>query len=163
MTRPAVYASVPAAPSGGAAGQRWLGEPGGIVPDSILPSQFFATMRRQAAHKTGEYQLLIALLEDAVQCFQKHACATKNPGRRLFEEAQRWLMTADDTGPNGDAFTFGYVCTILGLDAGATRAALLRWRAAQAAAASPPRDVTGPEEVAQEDGGWEDIMRSAAR
>ena len=34
--------------------------------DPLIPSQFFETLRRQAPSSQGEYQLLIAVREDAV-------------------------------------------------------------------------------------------------
>jgi hypothetical protein len=42
-------------------------------PDAIVPSPFFATVRRQAATKQGEYRLLVAVLGDAIRCFQENA------------------------------------------------------------------------------------------
>jgi hypothetical protein len=44
-------------------------------PDVILPAQFFALAYEQGLAKRGECRLLIAVLEDAIDCFQKHVRA----------------------------------------------------------------------------------------
>ena len=101
-------------------------------PDVVLPVQFFATVRRQAPAKRGECQLMIAVLEDAVHCFQKYALARDRQGRRLFREAEEWMM--DDAqraaAPRGEELTlsFKYVCDVLGLDPAYLRGGLRRWR-----------------------------------
>jgi len=102
-------------------------------PDIIVPSQFFATLPRQAPSKQGEYRLLVAVLKDAIDCFQEHAHARNKWQQRLFDEAQRWI-----TGEDGDpvshvedhvaGFSFEYVCEVLGLDAGYLRWGLQQWR-----------------------------------
>ena len=102
-------------------------------PDTIVPSQFFATLRRQAPTKRGEYHLLVALLEDAINCFQKHAHAANKGKQRLFDEAQAWISGEDgDTGDHAQdqvpGFSFEYVCDVLGLDAADLRRGLQRWR-----------------------------------
>jgi hypothetical protein len=111
-------------------------------PDAIVPSQFFATQRRQAQSKRGEYRLLVALLEDAINCFQGNARAANMSKQRLFEEAQGWIMGGD-----GDAvtqaedqvrgFSFEYVCAVLGLDA-----AYLRWGLCSSCARATVRSRT---------------------
>jgi hypothetical protein len=101
-------------------------------PDTVLAPQFFATLRRQGPTKRGEWQLIVAVLEDAVSCFQKCALATDSHSRRLFQEAYDWLMTSqgdcavfDDDVP---IFTFEYICEVLELDPDYIRGGLLQWR-----------------------------------
>lgn len=108
--------------------------------DLILPSQFVGTLCREAPSKTGEHQLLIAVLEDAIHCFQKHMHARKKTERRLFEEAERWIMAEDDArvvraGDEPVAFSFENVCDLLGIDADYLRSGLQHWHDAQAAIA----------------------------
>ena len=55
-------------------------------PEAILPEQFLAEVRSRA---TGERLLLIALLQDAITCFQKYLFATRPRSRRLFREAEQ--------------------------------------------------------------------------
>lgn len=97
-------------------------------PDTLLAAQFFATVRRAAPHAQGEYQLLLAVLQDAIECFQKYVRATDPVKRKLFVEAEEWLMRADDTGSSNAGFSFTYICEVLGLDPVFLRQGLQRWR-----------------------------------
>ncbi|MFI5395214.1 MAG: hypothetical protein ACHQ9S_06730 [Candidatus Binatia bacterium] len=108
--------------------------------DLILPSQFAGTSRREAPSKKGEHQLLIAVLEDAIHCYQKHTHARKKTERLLFKEAERWIMAEDNArvvraGDEPLAFSFENVCDLLGIDADYLRSGLQRWRDAQLAIA----------------------------
>ena len=101
-------------------------------PDTIVPSQFFATLPRQAPRKQGEYRLLVAVLKDAIDCFQENVHARTKWQQRLFDEAQRWIAGEDgDAISNEDqvpGFSFEYVCDVLGLDAAYLRWGLQQWR-----------------------------------
>lgn len=124
--------STPPARAGGAWSEAG-GEPmssGVFEPDILLPSQFFATIRRQVSRKTGECQLMAAVLDDAVTCFQKYVLARSRRERRLFEEAQEWLMRPSKAAAVGDrpTFSFEYICEVLGLDPDYLRGGLKRWR-----------------------------------
>jgi len=113
-------------------------------PDVVLPVQFFATMRRRLPNKTGEYRLLVAVLEEAIQCFQQHASATGRRGRRLFAEVETWIMDesiASRTNRNAPRLSFEYICGVLGLDPGWLRQGLQRWRAAHVSPGPPPAQV----------------------
>ena len=104
-------------------------------PEVILPTQFFATLRRDAPHKRGEYRLLVAVLEDAITCFQKYAFAVDKRGRRIFEEARRWIID-DAKAPerkNDCGFSFQQICGVLDLDPAYLRRGLQRWRDARIA------------------------------
>jgi hypothetical protein len=105
-------------------------------PDTVLAPQFFATLRRQAPRKRGEWQLVVAVLEDAVSCYQKYFLAGDNCGQRLFREAYEWLMASQGTAAADDdmpGFTFEYICEVLGLDPDYIRHGLQRWREQQLA------------------------------
>jgi hypothetical protein len=100
-------------------------------PDVLLSSQFFAAVNSQAPRKTGEYRLLVALLEDAVERFKKYVLT----GDRHFEEAETWIMGGREDVPeevrSGSTFSFPYVCGVLGFDPDHVRHGLRRWRSAQ--------------------------------
>lgn len=107
--------------------------------DVVLPVQFFAPPR-QLLGKVGEYRLLIAVLEDAVASFQKYQGAKSRRERRLFKEAERWIMVKDNPkARHGDdevpTFSFDYVCEVLGIAPNHLRQGLRRWRDAQLASA----------------------------
>jgi hypothetical protein len=99
-------------------------------PDILLPEQYFATLVGRGAHKRGECQLLIAILEDAVHCFQKYLFAQTRQERRFFEEAEQWMMRPDAAlGENErPAVSFEYICAVLDLDPDYLRYGLRRWR-----------------------------------
>jgi hypothetical protein len=77
----------------------------------------------------GERRLRLAVLEDAIACFQKHAGARHSRGRRLFREAEAWIME----GGQNSAYSFEEVCDALGLDSNCLRDGLRQWSERQAA------------------------------
>jgi hypothetical protein len=110
----------------------------GFQPEAILAEQFLAEVRSRA---TRERLLLIALLQDAINCFQKYLFATRPRNQRLFREAERWIIEIEQ--PRQDKgmhpyFTFEQTCCFLGLDADYVRDKLLRWKQEQLAAAHQP-------------------------
>jgi hypothetical protein len=106
-----------------------------LQPDIILPVQFAGALRRQAPRLTGEVQLVMAVLEDAVNCFQKYLYAKNNRERRLFRDAEEWIMTGRRRVRSGGleepSLSFEYVCEVLGLDESCVRQGLQRWRERQ--------------------------------
>jgi hypothetical protein len=121
---------------------------GMFEPDILVPAQFFPTAMTRAAHKRGEYQLLIAILEDAVHCYQKYVHARTRQERRLFEEAEQWLMRPDATLGEDERplVSFGDICAVLDLDPEFLRCGLRRWREQQLTCSrrsQPPIPNTG--------------------
>ncbi len=99
-----------------------------LQPQCVLPEQFFRSFRRQQASQTGEYRLLVAVLEEAIRCFQQNAFRTGTRQRRLFLEAEQWFMGNDHRSAHEAGFSFGYVCEVLSLDSTWLRAGIHRWR-----------------------------------
>ena len=99
-------------------------------PDSMLPEQFFATLRSPGYAKRGEYLLVAAVLEDAIHCYKKYVHAQDREGRRLFEDARDWFTAERSAAAEGVAdpptLTFEYVCDVLGLDPAYLRSGLSR-------------------------------------
>jgi hypothetical protein len=62
-------------------------------------------------------------LEDAVDCFQNNVLAQSLKSRRLFQEAEKWIVEVDD----GWLFSFENVCETLDLNPAYVRQGLLRW------------------------------------
>jgi hypothetical protein len=102
-------------------------------PDILLASQFFARLRHRAVGGEPERQLLIAVLEDGVSCFQEYILANRPRDRRLFREAQNWIMCADAARGEEErpAVSFEYICEVLGFDPDYLRAGLRRWQERQ--------------------------------
>jgi hypothetical protein len=99
---------------------------GFLQPDAILPTQFFQSLRSKGRFD-GERRLMIAVLEDAVNCFMKQVHATDPKARQLFLDAEEWIAAEDRTW----FFAFDNVCETLDLDPDYVREGLFKWRAAQ--------------------------------
>ncbi|MFN8624939.1 MAG: hypothetical protein U0587_02980 [Candidatus Binatia bacterium] len=93
-----------------------------LQPDTLLPSQYFALVRRKGGHEP-ERRLVAALLEDAVECYQKHLRARDPKARRLFLDAEEWICSEDRTWP----FSFENVCDLLQINPEYLRRGLLAW------------------------------------
>ena len=91
-------------------------------PDVILPAQHFAAIQRKK-FPSGEHRLLVALIQDAVECFQKHMHARDAKRRQLFLDAQGWIGSEDDRA----VFSFNNVCMLLGMNPDYVRQGLLEW------------------------------------
>lgn len=100
-----------------------------ISGDIVLPSQFFRNWRGERALKSAECQLLVAVLFDAVDCFQKYLQSRDPAGQRLFRDAERWIMEQTPTRRDDPAtgFSFDYICDVLSIDADRVRGKLRRW------------------------------------
>jgi hypothetical protein len=107
-------------------------------PDLLLPVQFFAALRRKA-QACGERRLMVAILEDAVDCFQKHLWATDNRSRHLRAEAEKWFFSDDDSWP----FSFVNICHALDLHPGFIRRGLVAWKDRQLARRQSRPGYTG--------------------
>jgi hypothetical protein len=99
---------------------------GFLQPDAILPAQFFQSLRSKGRFD-GERRLMIAVLEDAVNCFMKQLHATDPKARQLFLDAEEWITAEDRTW----FFAFENVCETLDLNPDYVRAGLFKWRAAE--------------------------------
>ena len=92
-------------------------------PDTLVSAQYFQNFRR----KTGlepENRLILAMLEDAVSCFQVYVTARSGRGKKLFSEAEEWIMMTDDDW----IFSFVSVCEMLGFNPEYVRQGLRRWK-----------------------------------
>ena len=95
-------------------------------PDFLLPLQFFTGTRGKGCAE-GERRLMLAILEDAVECFQKYLGTKESRGRLLYSDAEEWLMSDDRSW----LFAFENVCEVLGLQPDFIRQGLLDWKAKQ--------------------------------
>ena len=93
--------------------------------DTLLPVQYFETFRRRTPIEP-EKKLMLAVLADALTCFQKYLAARRKKGQNLFREADEWIFGAADD----HLFSFENVCEVLGLDPPYVRRLLLQWKEA---------------------------------
>lgn len=96
--------------------------PSGFAPDTMLASQFFDRLR--ACERHGEWRLMVAILEDAVNVYLKQAAAPHPHQQRLFEEAEEWIEQSD----RQYVFSFESICDMLGIDPSYLRGGLHRWK-----------------------------------
>ena len=94
-------------------------------PDTLLPEQYFSLLGRKPLQ--GEKRLLLAMLEDAVHCFQTYLLAKKPHERRLFQESEEWINSTDGLW----FFSFENICDVLGIYPGRMRNALKEWKEEQ--------------------------------
>lgn len=69
---------------------------------------------------------MLAVLKDAIACFQSHSFKPSRTNERLFKEAEEWINSND-----AGIFSFNDICETLGLDTEALRKGLKRWKAQQ--------------------------------
>jgi hypothetical protein len=92
-------------------------------PDTLMPEQYLETFRRKL-YLEPEKKLLLAVLEDAISCFQKYLFSKDGKGKALFLEAQEWILDEDTDW----LFSFANVCEMLGFEPSYLRDGLLRWK-----------------------------------
>jgi hypothetical protein len=94
-----------------------------VVRSDALPSaQYFD--EPQARTLEPEKTLMLAVLEDAVRCFQENHAAQCGNRKRIFQNAHAWLFK-----PSSDwIFSFENVCAVLGFDPQYIRRGLRGWK-----------------------------------
>jgi len=92
-------------------------------PDILIEPQFQSTYRRHF-HLGPEHVLMLAVLQDAVTCYQEHLLATCKRKQSMHCDAEEWILSSDQS----YLFSFENVCEALGYDANYLRQGLLRWK-----------------------------------
>jgi hypothetical protein len=98
--------------------------------DPVLPALYQETFRR-TLHLPPEQTLMLAVLEDAVMCFQRYAGARDGKTRQLFRDAEEWILEQNSRW----FFSFEHICGSLGFEPGYIRQGLIRERDKPAAPA----------------------------
>jgi hypothetical protein len=91
--------------------------------ESILPTQFFEGRKKNEAVEPVK-RLMLAVLTDAVRCYQIGFGSQKTTRIRAFREAEEWLFSAKGYGP----FSFENVCYALDITPDYLRKTLRKWR-----------------------------------
>jgi hypothetical protein len=84
--------------------------------DPLLPVQFYDHSQRPLEQDPNR-KLMLAVLDNALECLQKHLLSRSRRGKRLYREAEEWIK--DETG--AWMFSFENVCQCLDLDPGYMR------------------------------------------
>lgn len=92
-------------------------------PDVLLPEEYLDTYRRKS-HVEPEKRLMLAILEDAVGCYQKHIDARKPREKTMFQESEEWIFETDSSW----LFSFESICEYLGIEPEYFRKRLLKWK-----------------------------------
>jgi hypothetical protein len=93
--------------------------------DPLFVENFFNDRRNQTL--IPEKRLMLAVLEDALWCFQENLRARDGKRKQLFDNVVSWFFET-----NGDrVFDFRNICNSLGFDADYLRKGLLQWRERQ--------------------------------
>jgi hypothetical protein len=77
--------------------------------------------------REGEERLMLAVLESAVEDFQKYVLARKPSGKQLFQHAEDWFLEKDSE----ELFSFENICETLGLHPDHIRKGLMVWKEAR--------------------------------
>ena len=102
----------------------------------VIPPHLMTTAQYDPSQAPRPYQrLLLAVLEDAIRCFQRNCGATSRPRRMLFHEAREWLFD-----PDGTSFmSCRVVCESLGIEATLMRQYLREWQIRMSRGLRAPR------------------------
>ena len=74
--------------------------------------------------REGEEKLALAVLESAIEDFQRYVFSKDQRGQKLFQEAEEWFLEKDDD----QLFSFEYICATLQLHPDYIRRGLLSWK-----------------------------------
>ena len=92
-------------------------------PDTLLSAQYFDNLRRKTYFEP-EKRLMLAILQDAVNCYRDKVQTQNRKGKRLFAETESWVVES-----NGNwIFSFDNVCEALSLNPEYVRQGLSRWK-----------------------------------
>jgi hypothetical protein len=95
----------------------------GFQPDPLFSERCFAD-RRCNIRLEPEKRLMLAILEEAVYCFQDNYSAQHGKKKRLFDSAHRWFFRVI-----GDwVFSFENICSVLELNPEYIRKGLIQWK-----------------------------------
>jgi hypothetical protein len=105
-------------------------------PDILIETQYQSTYKRRF-HLDPERVLMLAVLQDAVVCFQDNVAAKCKRKRMMHTDAEEWILNND----RSYLFSFENVCEALGYNANYLRHGLVRWK--EAALDNRPKNANG--------------------
>jgi len=108
---------------------------GSNFSDALTRDQYYDSVRADDALARPIKRLMLAVLEDAMRCYQTYSGSRNSVHRRLFVDAERWLMDRRADG----VFSFENVCDTLGIEPSSLRAGLRRWHLQQLDGMNPRR------------------------
>jgi hypothetical protein len=94
-----------------------------FVPDLLTPTQFFDSKRRDSSDDPLK-RLMMAILQDAIRCYQDGSNTGSAIKRKKYLEVKEWFADEFGNGP----FSFAVVCEALGLVPEYLRFGLAQWQ-----------------------------------
>ena len=97
-------------------------------PDPLSWYQYGRMYKARTAlhHAEPLGRLMVAVLEDAIACFQAYWLKPSPKNEKLYREADEWIASDSD-----DPFSFSNVCENLGINPKWLRQGLFRWKERQ--------------------------------
>jgi hypothetical protein len=92
-------------------------------PDILAGDQYLQHTRRKHLLEP-EKKLMLAILQDAVDCFQKYFFSRHPKGEKIVQDAEEWVIEKNSEW----LFSFESVCESLGLNADYIRNGLMEWK-----------------------------------
>jgi hypothetical protein len=105
-----------------------------FVPDVLTPAQYFDSIRGDSADVPLK-RLMMAVLQDAIRCFQSNPRNRSRFKELCFREVTEWIFHTPGDGP----FSFVSVCDVLGIFPEYLRMGLAEWERGHAAGLPAPR------------------------
>jgi hypothetical protein len=82
---------------------------------------------QRRSHLDPEKKLMLAVLDNAIACFQKYAFTRDRKGKVLSQEAEYWIQDKNSDWP----FSFANICETLGFAPDYFRQGLAQWKSAK--------------------------------
>ncbi len=101
---------------------------------AILPAQFYND-RAGRPRLEPLTRLMMAVLVDAIGCYQRNLGAKALLKQREFKEAERWLFRDK----RDYLFSFEHVCDLLNTDPNRLREAVMHWQRSRITGVAPRR------------------------
>jgi hypothetical protein len=90
--------------------------------DPQAVERYLSTVKTDLGHQP-ERLLMLAVLEDGIRTFQKHADSSNPAAKKQFQDAEAWIFDTEDDG----AFSFESICAAWDLNPAYLRLGLLHW------------------------------------
>src|SRR6516162_2429620 len=92
-------------------------------PDELAAHEYRRTFQRRPPLEP-EKRLMLAVLEDAIFCFQRYIHVKGGKEKKLHDDTVSWIFDRSDT----SVFSFENICDTCGLDPDYLRIGLLSWQ-----------------------------------
>lgn len=106
-----------------------------VIPDVLTPGQYYDRVHRDDHETQAVKRLMLAVLSDAVRCFQAYAAARNRIGHQRFVEAEAWILDHKAEGP----FAFVTICESLGIEPNCMREGIRQFGSLHADGTKPSR------------------------